>query len=86
MPTLDEIIEAWNEPLENVRWFIRRNKMHDTKQWEVVHDWGGDTIDEETMEVIGRFHDSRPAGVFAYEAETKACAISVRNLFRKHNG
>jgi hypothetical protein len=47
-----EIAKAWWSVQD--RWFTRRNKMHDSKQYEVVHDWGRDLISENTMKVLSR--------------------------------
>jgi len=53
--TPQEVAKAWHSVKD--QWIVRRNKMHDSRQWEVVHDWGGDLVSDETMKVMGR-HDS----------------------------
>lgn len=53
--TPNEIAKAWHSVKD--QWIVRRNKKHDSKQWEVVHDWGVEVVSDETMKVVGR-HDS----------------------------
>lgn len=50
----DVLGEALEEQLAS-EWITRRNKAHATRQWEVVHDWGGDLISEDTQAVVGRY-------------------------------
>lgn len=51
---IDMVAKGWNSITD--RWFVRLNKMHNSQQWEVVHDWGVNVISENTMKVISRHH------------------------------
>ena len=59
------------------RWVVRRNKMHDKKQWEVVHDWGGDLISDETMKVVSRHETEEQAERKAERMEDAARGAAV---------
>jgi hypothetical protein len=74
-PTADYIAKAWHSVTDE--WVVRRNKEHDSRQWEVVHNWGGDVIDEDTMAVIGRYSTQERAEDRARKAEDKARGIAV---------
>lgn len=54
-----DVMEAWNSVTDE--WIVRRNKDYRVKQWEVVHDWGGDLISDETMKVVARFASEEAA-------------------------
>lgn len=57
-----EIIDAWNDNNDRV-WFSRYNKMIDVKigQYEVIEDWGGEVVSDETRLVVGNFHSQDEA-------------------------
>lgn len=70
-----EVARAWWSVKD--QWIVRRNKMHDDQQWEVVHDWGRDVVSEETMKVVGR-HDSEILAIrHATNLENKARGAAV---------
>lgn len=71
----ETVARAWNSVTD--RWVVRRNKMHDRNQWEVVHDWGGDLVSDDTMKVIGRYATSDEAQEAADVAEHTARAEAV---------
>ena len=81
MPTPEQIAEAWHGITD--RWIVRRNKAWDTRQWEVVHDWGGDVIAAETMKLIERFSHMDDATLLADKLENEARANAVLALFNK---
>lgn len=70
-----EIAKAWHSVTD--RWIVRRNKMHDECQWEVVHSWGGDMISEDTQKIVGRYSEQGPAErrAFALEDEARGAAV-----------
>jgi hypothetical protein len=70
------VAEAWHNVTG--RWIVRRNKMHnDGKQWEVVHDWGGDLISDDTQKVLRRYGTEERAERFARECEDEARGNAV---------
>lgn len=75
MATAVEVARAWNGVKD--RWFARRDKMHDTRQWEVVHDWGGDLISDDTMKVVSRHHTEDQAEAKASRLEDIARGEAV---------
>jgi hypothetical protein len=75
MPTPEYIARAWHSVTD--RWVVRRNKEHDERQWEVVHDWGGDVIDDDTMATIGRYSTQERAEQRARKEEDKARGPAV---------
>lgn len=58
-------------------WIVRRNKMHDRKQWEVVHDWGGKLVSETTMKVVSRHETQEQADHKAERLEDAARGAAV---------
>lgn len=70
-----EVAKAWHSVED--RWFVRRNKMHDSRQWEVVHDWGRDIISDDTMKVVGRHDNSITADLQAKRLEDDARGAAV---------
>lgn len=70
-----EIAKAWHSVKD--QWVVRRNKMHDSRQWEVVHDWGLDIVDEATMKVVGRHDSSIMADRQAKRLEDEARGAAV---------
>lgn len=77
--TPKQVAKAWHSV--TAEWIYRRNKMHDTKQWEVVHNWGGDCIDDATMKVVGRFQTQEEAERFARRLEDEARGQAVLDAF-----
>ena len=75
MPTPEYIAKAWHSVTG--RWIVRRNKAHDERQWEVVHDWGGDLVSEDTMRLIGRYSTQERAEKCALKQEDNARGIAV---------
>lgn len=78
MATAADIVKAWNSVTD--RWFTRRDKMHDARQWEVVHDWGGDLISDDTMRVVSRHHDADKAKAKAKQLEDIARGEAVLRI------
>lgn len=74
-----DIARAWYSVTD--RWIVRQNKMHDERQWEVVHDWGGDLISDSTMKVVRRFHEERQAEALARRLEDEARGAAVLRAF-----
>jgi len=70
-----EIARAWHSVTDE--WIVRRNKMRDRNQWEVVHDWGGDVISEDTMRVVARHGTERAAERKAERLEDSARGAAV---------
>lgn len=73
--TPTQIAEAWNSVKD--RWIVRRNKNHDSRQWEVVHDWGGDLVSDNTMKVVSRHFEYEFAKRMAKELEDAARGAAV---------
>lgn len=72
---VNAVVDVLNLQVIN-KWFVRRNKVHtDGRIFELVHDWGGDVISEETMEVVSR-HTT------VLEAKTKADGLT-KNFIAK---
>ncbi len=85
MPTPKEIAKAWYSVTDE--WVVRHNKMHNTRQWEIVHNWGGDLISDDTMKVVGRYSEEGPAEQRAAILEDEARGNAVLRLFgemKKH--
>lgn len=79
LPKPYEIVRAWRSVTDE--WIVRRNKAHnDGRQWEVVHNWGGDIISEDTHKVLGRYPDRFAAFEYADYCENEARAIAVLKL------
>lgn len=74
-----EVARAWYSVTD--RWIVRRNKMHDRKQWEVVHDWGGDLISDDTMKIVGRHETEDAADRKAKRLEDAARGAAVLSTF-----
>jgi len=55
-----QVRRAWHSVKDE--WIVRRNKMHDRRQWEVVHDWGRSLVSEATMKVVSR-HETNEAAI-----------------------
>lgn len=70
-----EVAAAWHSVTDE--WIVRRNKMHDERQWEVVHDWGGDIISDDTQKVVARYHTEREATENADRLEDEARGTAV---------
>ena len=75
MPTPEYIAKACHSVTD--RWVVRRNKMHDERQWEVVHDWGGELVSEDTMRLIGRYSTQERAEKRALKQEDIARGTAV---------
>lgn len=75
MPTPEYIAKAWHSVTD--QWIVRRNKMHDERQWEVVHDWGDNLIGEDTMRLIGRYSTQERAEKRARKQEDNARGTAV---------
>ena len=58
-------------------WIVRRNKLHDKKQWEVVHDWGRALVSDRTMKVISRHETQEQAEKKAERMEDSARGAAV---------
>jgi hypothetical protein len=70
-----EIARAWWSVKDE--WIVRRNKMHDRKQWEVVHNWGHNLISDRTMKVISRHETQEQAEKKAERLEDSARGAAV---------
>jgi len=70
-----EIAKAWYSVTD--RWIDRRNKAHDERQWEVVHDWGGELVSDKKMKVVGRFWNQEAAQTYARTCEDEARGEAV---------
>ena len=70
-----EVAQAWHSVQD--RWFVRRNKVHDSRQWEVVHDWGRDIVSDKTMKVLSRWSDMETAKIEAVRLEDTARGQAV---------
>lgn len=76
-----EIARAWHSIKDE--WIVRRNKMHDRKQWEVVHDWGGDLISDATMKVVSRHETNEQAIKKADRLEDAARGAAVLRAYQQ---
>ncbi len=83
-PSLQKIINAWND-IGDHRWIVRRNKEWDSRQWEVVHDWGGECIDEATQKLLKRFETQGEAEFYAADQEALARALQVATMITEWN-
>jgi hypothetical protein len=77
-PSTQKIIDAWFSITDD--WIVRRNKIHDTRQWEVVHDWGGDLISDDTQKLLARFDTKLAADQYAADRERLARAGAVQAM------
>jgi hypothetical protein len=78
--TIEQVLVAMNKPTDE--WISRRNKAHDTRQYEVVHDWGdGFLISEDTMNVVARYQTLNQAEAFANLQLQTAIAKNIIELF-----
>lgn len=75
-----EVARAWASVKDE--WIVRRNKMRATRQWEVVHDWGGGVVSEETQRVLRRFTLQDSAIAHANKCEAKARGNAVLRLLK----
>lgn len=82
--TPKEIAKAWHSVKD--QWIVRRNKMHDSRQWEVVHDWGRDLVSDETMKVVGRHDSSILADRQAKRLEDEARGAAVLHALGQPTG
>jgi hypothetical protein len=75
----EDIADAWLSVTDE--WFARRNKAHDTQQWEIVHTWHiNNLISEDTMKVVGRREHHEAAVAEASRLEYLARAKAVLAL------
>lgn len=70
-----EIAKAWYSVKDE--WIVRLNKMHDRKQWEVVHDTGRGLISDETFKVVSRHETQEQAEKKAQRLEDSARGAAV---------
>jgi hypothetical protein len=70
-----EVARAWWSVKDE--WIVRRDKMHDRKQWEVVHDTGRGLISDETFKVVSRHETSEQAERKAQRLEDAARGAAV---------
>lgn len=70
-----EIARAWHGVTDE--WWVRLNKAHDRRQWEVVHHWGGSVISEDTMKLISRHETQDGANRKAERLEDAARGAAV---------
>jgi sulfite reductase beta subunit-like hemoprotein len=80
-PDAAEVAEAWRGVTD--QWIVRRNKAHERAQWEVVHDWGGEVIDEATQAVVARYSSQIEAHEHAERLENAARGAAVLAIFTK---
>lgn len=79
-----DIATAWYSVKDS--WIVRRNKMREAYQWEVVHDWGGVVISEETMKVEGWHATQYEALAAARLLEDEARGEAVLRLITQRQG
>jgi hypothetical protein len=70
-----EVARAWWSVKDE--WIVRKNKSHAIRQWEVVHDWGCDSVSDSTMKVISRHHNENAAFLKAERLEDAARGAAV---------
>lgn len=70
-----EIARAWWSVKDE--WVVRRNKIYDSRQWEVVHDWGGLLVSEATQKVVSRHETQEQAERKAERLEDAARGAAV---------
>ena len=79
MPLLERIIIAMDMPTD--KWITRRNKMHDERQFEVVHKWGDENlISDDTQKVVERFETLDQADAYAAIQRLRAVAQNVLSV------
>lgn len=77
-----DIVDAWYSVTDE--WFARRNKAHDSQQWEIVHTWHIDNlISENTMKVVGRRGHQEAAAAEARRLEDRARGEAVLALIKR---
>jgi hypothetical protein len=76
-----EIARAWYSVKD--QWIVRRNKIYDIRQWEVVHDWGYTIVSDETMKVISRHTTQEGAERKAERLEDAARGAAVIEAFNR---
>ena len=81
MPSPLEIADAWYSVKDE--WIVRRNKALRVKQWEVVHDWGGGIVSDQTRKIVGRFKSLEAAEDRAGLLEDYARGAAVAELLEK---
>src|SRR5260221_609912 len=69
------IAKAWNSITD--RWFARQNNDNGGPRWEVIHDWGGTLISDDTMAVRARYWSKEAAEVHAQQLEDEARGAAV---------
>lgn len=79
--TAQDIRDAWTGV--EMDWIVRRNKEHAKDQYEVIKDWGGDVISEETMELVGRFATYEEGNEYAKQADELLRAQAVLDIVHK---
>lgn len=71
-----EIAKAWHSVADE--WIVRRNKMNGAgQQWEVVHDWGGELVSEDTQKIIAKYPTEELAKRRAKRSEDYARGTAV---------
>lgn len=78
-PTPKQVARAWHTILQE--YSTRRNKAHDTKQWEVYTWVIGQPMSEESVKVLARFHTPDEALNACESLENDARAKAVLKLF-----
>lgn len=75
-----DIVAAWFSVKDE--WIVRRNKARTRHQWEVVRDWGGGLISDETQHVITVYDNQGKALDLAEVLENTARAEAVLKLLK----
>jgi hypothetical protein len=76
-----DIADAWNSVTD--LWIVRRNTSRAVRQWEIVHDWGGDLISDDTQKIVGLFKSKEAAEWRAEFLEQYARAEAVIQMLEK---
>ena len=76
-----QIAKAWYSVKDE--WIVRRNKMLQRRQWEVVHDWGHGVVSDDTQKVVSRHYLEKTADQHAARQEKQARGEAVLAAFEK---
>ena len=78
----EAMVEALAQPTKR-HFFTRRNKMHDERQWEVVHDIDPDgPVSDDSIRVIARFETDAQAQAFSDHQQRRFVARAAISALR----
>jgi hypothetical protein len=73
-PTAKLVSRAWHSVKDE---WITRQEYDGPRYWAVVHNWGGDLIDDDTMKIVSRHYTNDAAKAAATKLENAARGAAV---------